>query len=93
MGVDRLFHLEQRLRDLGACKTPDEPYLVTRPSDDLTGVDASGLDLHFFPSLNSPYTAIIFDRTVTLAQMWHQFPPQTGIADDYARRCCHAVQG
>jgi 2-hydroxychromene-2-carboxylate isomerase len=53
-GVDRLFHLEQRLRDLDACRTPTEPYLVPRPSHDLSGVDASGLRLEFFPSLNSP---------------------------------------
>jgi 2-hydroxychromene-2-carboxylate isomerase len=66
-GVDRLFHLEQRLRDLGACKDPGEPYIVPRPDIDLAGVDASGLELHFYPSLNSPYTAIIYDRTLALA--------------------------
>jgi len=65
-GVDRLFHLEQRLRDLGACHNPDEPFLVTRPSEDVSGVDASGLTLDFYPSLNSPYTSIIFDRTIAL---------------------------
>jgi 2-hydroxychromene-2-carboxylate isomerase len=67
-GVDRLFHLEQRLRDLGTCKAPEEPYIVPRPSMDVSGVDASGLDLHFFPSLNSPYTSIIYDRTIELAR-------------------------
>ena len=66
-GVDRLFHLEQRLRDLGACKTSDQDYLVPRPDADVTGVDASGLELHFYPSLNSPYTSIIFDKTVALS--------------------------
>ena len=66
-GVDRLFHLEQRLRDLGACKAPEEPYLVSRPSIDVAGVDSSGLELHFYPSLNSPYTSIIYDRTIALA--------------------------
>ena len=67
-GVDRLFHLEQRLRDLGACKVPEQPYMVPRPELDVSGVDASGLDLHFFPSLNSPYTSIIFERTIALAR-------------------------
>lgn len=67
-GVDRLFHLEQRLRDLGACRRPNEPYLVPRPEIDLAEVDASHLALHFYPSLNSPYTSIIFDRTVELAK-------------------------
>lgn len=66
-GVDRLFHLEQRLRDLGACKAPDEPYIVTRPAIDVMGVDASALELHFYPSLNSPYTSIIYDRTIAMA--------------------------
>lgn len=66
-GVDRLFHLEQRLRDLGACKEPEMPYLVARPSEDVSGLNAEGLDLHFFPSLNSPYTAIIYDRTIAMA--------------------------
>ena len=65
-GVDRLFHLEQRLRDLDVCNSPTEPYLVPRPSHDLGGVDASGLTLAFFPSLNSPYTSIIYDRTIEM---------------------------
>ena len=65
-GVDRLFYLEQRLRDLGACRTPNEPYLVPRPEIDVSGVDASKLTLDFYPSLNSPYTSIIFDRTIAL---------------------------
>lgn len=65
-GVDRLFHLEERLRDLGVCQTPDEEVLVPRPSIDVEGVDASHLRLDFYPSLNSPYTAIIYDRVITL---------------------------
>ncbi len=67
-GVDRLFHLEQRLRDLGVCRTPDKPFLVPRPEIEVSDLDASQLQLHFYPSLNSPYTSIIFDRTVALAQ-------------------------
>ncbi len=67
-GVDRLFHLEQRLRDLGACKEPEQPYIAPRPDIDVSDVDASGLDLHFFPSLNSPYTSIIFDKTIELSK-------------------------
>lgn len=65
-GVDRLFHLEQRLRDLGACKKPDLPFICPRPDIDVSGVDASGLTLDFYPSLNSPYTSIIYDRTIAL---------------------------
>ncbi|CAE7403944.1 unnamed protein product [Symbiodinium microadriaticum] len=67
-GIDRLLHLEQRLRDLGACTAPDEDFIAPRPSLDVSGIDASDLELHFFPSLNSPYTSIIFDKTVELAR-------------------------
>jgi len=64
-GVDRLFHLEQRLRELG-CREPDAPLIAPRPPIDVTGVDAGRLRLDFYPSLNSPYTSIIFDRTIAL---------------------------
>ncbi len=71
-GVDRLFHLEKRLQDLGACKNistsaAEQCYIAPRPDIDLRGIDASNLDLHFYPSLNSPYTAIVYDRTLALA--------------------------
>lgn len=67
-GVDRLFHLEERLRELGVCKEPGQPYIAPRPELDVRGVDASGLHLHFFPSLNSPYSAIIYDNTIELSR-------------------------
>ena len=67
-GVDRLFYLEQWLRDLGACRDPSLPYICPRPAIDVSGVDASQLTLDFYPSLNSPYTAIIFDRTIAMAR-------------------------
>ena len=65
-GVDRLFHLENRLRALGACKAPETAVIAPRPEIDVAGVDASKLRLDFYPSLNSPYTSIIFDRTIEL---------------------------
>lgn len=65
-GVDRLFYLEQRLRDLGACEQPDLPFICPRPEIDVSDIDASHLTLDFYPSLNSPYTAIIYDRTIAL---------------------------
>ena len=65
-GVDRLFYLEERLRDLSVCKEPDAAYLAPRPDIDVSGVDARNLTLDFYPSLNSPYTSIIFDRTIAL---------------------------
>ncbi len=65
-GVDRLFHLEARLQELGVSREGEAAYLVPRPDIDVTGVDASGLTLDFFPSLNSPYTSIIYDRTIAM---------------------------
>ena len=65
-GVDRLFHLENRLRELGACKAPEAPLIVARPEVDVTGIDASGLRLDFYPSLNSPYTSIVYDQALAL---------------------------
>jgi len=67
-GVDRLFYLEERLRELGVCKEPSQPYIAPRPDIDVRGVDASKLDLHFFPSLNSPYSAMIYDKTIELGR-------------------------
>jgi len=64
-GVDRLCHLEQRLQSLGLGAAAED--LVPRPDVDVAGIDASGLTLHFYPSLNSPYTSIIFDRTIDMA--------------------------
>jgi 2-hydroxychromene-2-carboxylate isomerase len=67
-GVDRLFYLEERLRELGVCKDPSQPYIAPRPELDVAGINASGLHLHFFPSLNSPYSAIIYDKTIELSR-------------------------
>ena len=61
-GVDRLFYLEQRLRDLSAGGSGE--YLVMRPEIDTGAVDAGAFELDFYPSLNSPYTSIIFDNTI-----------------------------
>ena len=65
-GVDRLFYLEQRLRDLSAGGTG--AYLVQRPEIDTGNVDARAFSLAFYPSLNSPYSAIIFDKTMALKE-------------------------
>ncbi|CAH0990666.1 hypothetical protein SIN8267_00760 [Sinobacterium norvegicum] len=68
-GVDRLYHLEQRLAGLGGDKTPGQPLLVPRPQIDVGDVKDNGsLTLEIYPSLRSPYTAIAFDRTVQLAK-------------------------
>ncbi len=67
-GVDRLFHLELRLQELDLCREQDAPFIAPRPAIDTQGVDASHLTLDFFPSLNSPYTSIIYDRTIDLVE-------------------------
>lgn len=66
-GVDRLYHLEERLIELGACKAPGDlvaarPAIVTGPRRD----DGS-LTLEIYPSLRSPYSSLIFDKAVGLA--------------------------
>ncbi len=68
-GVDRLYHLEKRLAELGVDREPDEDMLVPRPPTEAGPLkDKGSLTLEIYPSLRSPYTAIAFDRTVQLAK-------------------------
>lgn len=68
-GIDRLHYLEERLVSLGASRSPNESFVAPCPDVSVEGVsDASGLTLEFFPSLRSPYTSIVFDETVAMAQ-------------------------
>ena len=68
-GVDRLYHLEKRLGELGADRETGAPPLAARPSIEAGPLQDNGsLTLEVFPSLRSPYTAISFDRTVELAR-------------------------
>jgi len=68
-GVDRLYHLEQRLASLGLDKQPGRPLLAPRQEPDWGGVrDTGTLTLEVYVSLRSPYTAVIFDRAVRLAK-------------------------
>ena len=67
-GVDRLYHLEARLADLGADTQPGSPLIAPRPSEDLAGHrDTGQYSLELYASLRSPYTAVIFDRAVAFA--------------------------
>jgi 2-hydroxychromene-2-carboxylate isomerase len=67
-GVDRLYHLEERLASLGVDRNPNQALLVHRPSIEPWPLKDNGsLTLEVFPSLRSPYTAISFDRAVKLA--------------------------
>ena len=68
-GVDRLYHLENRLRSLGACKHPSKPLVVPRPTiQDKFNQSAANLTLEFYISLRSPYTAIAWEPTLKLAK-------------------------
>ena len=67
-GVDRLYHLENRLLDLDARRTAGgllapRPAIAAGPRND----DGS-LTLEIYPSLRSPYTAVVFDAAVDLAR-------------------------
>ncbi len=68
-GVDRLYHLEQRLGDLGVDQHSEAPLLMPRPPIENGQLRDNGrLTLEVYASLRSPYTAIIFDRAVKLAR-------------------------
>ena len=67
-GVDRLHHLERRLIRYGAARSGHGTPRFDRPSLDAGPIRNEGrLSLEFFPSLRSPYTAMIFDRSLELA--------------------------
>jgi len=65
-GIERLFYLEQRLRDLGTYCGDTNAYIAPRPPIDVDGIDARSFTLDFYPSLNSPYTSIIYDKVIAL---------------------------
>ena len=70
-GVDRLYHLERRLADLGARRTTskDGELLAPRPPV-LHGPlrDNGSLTLEIYASVRSPYTSVDFDAAVRLAR-------------------------
>jgi 2-hydroxychromene-2-carboxylate isomerase len=70
-GVDRLWHLERRLRALGLLRAnaPTDP-IVARPDPrrEPPVAAARRLRLEFFPSLRSPYTAIAMRRVLELPE-------------------------
>lgn len=70
-GVDRLYHLERRWRRLGLGQAA--PMRYPRPELEAGSYQANGsLTLEFYASLRSPYTAVIYDKAVALAE-------QTGV--------------
>jgi 2-hydroxychromene-2-carboxylate isomerase len=67
-GVDRLHHLERRLRALGVARTSAADPIAPRPDPSGLPPPASRerLTLEFYPSLRSPYTAIAMARVLAL---------------------------
>jgi len=67
-GVDRLYHLEERLTELGARRSPGEPVAPRPPIAGGPLKDDGSLTLEIYPSLRSPYSSLIFDAAVELAR-------------------------
>ena len=68
-GADRFYHLEERLAGYGAQRQSGSEPLCPRPAVE-TGprVDDGSLTFEIYPSLRSPYTAVIFEKAVALAR-------------------------
>ena len=62
-GVDRLDHLEHRLKDLGLKENVNTNYVSERKKTNPSDIpNNSNIELEFYPSLNSPYTSISLER-------------------------------
>ncbi len=68
-GVDRLYHLENRLAKLGAARLDDAKPCFDRPAVEQRPVQhAEEMRLEIFPSLRSPYSAIGFAPALAMAR-------------------------
>ena len=69
-GLDRLYHLEQRLQDLGAQRGALEG-MIFAPPPDLAQPTLAGhaTPINFFLSLRSPYSAIVTPRVFNLSRL------------------------
>jgi len=69
-GVDRLHHLEERLRELGAADARHQTPIVVPPVADVPPAPNAGdrLVLEFFLSLRSPYSYIAMERVFALPE-------------------------
>jgi 2-hydroxychromene-2-carboxylate isomerase len=68
-GVDRMHHLERRLRSLGLLRQPGDPgWIAPRPdpTQDPAPHSSERLQLEYYPSLRSPYTAAVMGRVLEL---------------------------
>lgn len=71
-GVDRLRHLEERLRAAGLVRAAAAPWIVQLPGVGCRHRPANGHRpaLHFYCSLRSPYTWLAVERVVRLAECY-----------------------
>lgn len=71
-GVDRLGHLEQRLRGAGLARVAERPWIVDVPRVGCRHRPTNGHrpELQFFCSLRSPYTYIAVARVLQLAECY-----------------------
>jgi 2-hydroxychromene-2-carboxylate isomerase len=68
-GADRFHHLERRLAGCGARSDGDRALLCPRPAVEAGPLtDDGSLTFEIYASLRSPYTSIIFDKAVRLAE-------------------------
>lgn len=66
-GLDRLHYLENRLANLGAGQTNAPVYA---PPNVPSGAGQTQVELHWYLSFRSPYTAIVRDRVKALAEAY-----------------------
>ena len=67
-GLDRLQHLERRLKDLNL-KTSEKNFISKRTISNPKNLNHdNNFTLEFYPSLNSPYTYISFERVKALSK-------------------------
>ena len=71
-GVDRIGHLDERLRSAGLARTRDVPHVVEVPRIECRHRPTNGRrpELHFFCSLRSPYTYLAVPRVLRLAECY-----------------------
>jgi 2-hydroxychromene-2-carboxylate isomerase len=71
-GIDRLAHLEQRLRSAGLAQRAAAPLIAPIPEVECRYRPTNGRrpELHFFCSLRSPYTYLAVPRIVELARCY-----------------------
>jgi 2-hydroxychromene-2-carboxylate isomerase len=68
-GVDRFYHLENRLIALGANHNSDANLVMPRPKICAGEIkDNNSLTLEIFPSLRSPYSSFIFEKAIELVE-------------------------